>query len=311
MNVGRRRVNCGKEILVMGDAFMAEISRKPLLLLLVYAVLGTHFALPTEAGLIADVTNPPPSISDTIGGVPQTAVAYTATEILASAVPLQQTLDAQGFTNANNWTLNTTAVDAGEVVYNLTQYTLQDNPGVGFGEKVGFSMLSDPAGIPAAGPGITVTLHWLQVINTNAQVNGYGFTLNGQPGVWQADNGQSNGAKVNASDNGSGTNNGNNGPYYDSGNNSMGDPDKDFSVPPAFFDFPHWYSGIGTSLLFDAFPTWDVYNATAGTDTMYVASEGVQWGFQIVPEPASIMIWGLIVSGCGLGVYMRRRRAAA
>ena len=311
MNVGRRRVNCGNEIHRVGDTFMAARSRNSLFLLVVYAVLGTLFALPTEAALTSDVTNPPPPISDTIGGVPQTAVAYTATDILASAVPLQQILNAQKFTNANNWTLNTTKVDAGEVVYNLTQYTLLDNPGVGFGEKVGFSMVTQPLGIPTPGAGDTITMHWLQVVNTNAQVNGYGFTLNGQPGVWQADNGQTDGSKVDGTHNGSGNNNGNFGPYYDSGFDSKFDPDKDFSVPPNFYDFPHWYSGIGTSLLFDAFPTWDVYNATAGTDTMYVASEGVQWGFQIVPEPASIIVWScLIVMGLTWSNLRRRNRPA-
>ena len=199
MNIGRRRVDCGNEIHVVGDTFMVARSRNLLFLLVVYAVLGTLFALPTKAALTSDVTNPPPPISDTIGGVPQTAVAYTATSILASAVPLQQILDAQNFTAANNWTLNTSQVDAGEVVYNLTQYTLLDNPGVGFGEKVAFNMQSDPLGIPTAGNGDVVTMHWLQVVNTNAQVNGYGYTINGQPGVWQADNGQSDGAKVDAS----------------------------------------------------------------------------------------------------------------
>jgi hypothetical protein len=295
------------------DTFMAARSRKPLFLFVVYGVLATLFALPTQAALTVanGVTNPPAPITDTIGGVKQTAVAYTATSILASAVPLQKILDAQKFTNANNWTLNTTTVDIAEATYNLTQYTLENKPGVGFGEKVGFSLIGDVLGAPTAGPGDTVTLHWLQVINTNAQVNSYGYAIAGLSGVWQSDNGQKDGAKVDGTNNGSGTNNGHSGPYYDSNNNAGGDPDKEFSVPPGFFDFPHWYSGIGTYLIFDAFPSWDVYNATNQTDTIYVASEGVQWGFAIVPEPGSIVIWALIVSGSGVAAYRRRRHAAA
>jgi hypothetical protein len=314
MSVSRRGVSAGNKIAVAEDIFMAARLPNLLRLLAVQVVLVTFFALPTQAALTVanGVSNPPSPISDTIAGVPQTAIAYTAKSILASDVPLQKVLDAQGFTNANKWTLNTNTVQIAEAVYNLTQYTLANSPGVGFGEKVGFSLIGDLLGIPAPGANETVTLHWLQTVNTNAQVNGYGFSGGGLPaGVWQADNGQKNGAQVDGTNNGSGTNNGHKGPYYDSNYTSDGNPAHDFSVPPGFFDFPHWYAGVGTYLIFSAFPTWDVYNSVTQTDTMYVASEGVQWGFYIVggtvPEPAAFGIWfGLIV--IGLFFSYRRRQ---
>ena len=78
------------------------------------------------------------------------------------------------------------------------------------------------------------------------------------------------------------------GPYYDS--NAGGG----FSVPPTFHDAPQFYSDVGTYLHFDAIPTWDIFTPAAGgnpaTESIDVGNFGLAWGFQIVPEPSSIVL---------------------
>jgi PEP-CTERM motif len=258
------------------------------------------------------VVNPAPNLTTTGLNPQQTAVADTASLVqVATFSPLvQSTLTAQGFTAANNWTLNNNAVTlANNATFNLTTYNLYLNPGganqgggIGnapagtyFGENVAFTLSAMPAAPNV--PGAQTTLHWLQYVNTSSKINGYGFAINGQQGFWQMDNGQANGAAVSATVNGNGQNNGNNGPYYDSNNQSP--PNKPFSVPNNFSDSPSYYNGVGTYLHFLAIPTWDVYTPAAGgnpaTDTIDVANYGLAWGFQIVavPEPSSLALVAL------------------
>ena len=160
--------------------------------------------------------------------------------------------------------------------------------------------------------GTVVTEHWLQYINTNAQVNGFGYAIAGQQGFWQVDNGQVNGAAVNGTINGAGTNNGNNGPYYDSNNNDMGNPLKDFSVPPTFSDSPKYYAGVGTYLYFDAIPAWDIYTPAAGvnpaTDVIDVGNYGLGWGFKIVPEPSSFVLLAVGLLGLVARIWRRGKK---
>lgn len=270
--------------------------------LLGLGLMGFVLAVPAQAvptiTLANGVANPPPNVTSTGLAPPQTAIADTATLVPAAQFTgvLQSTLNAQGFTAANNWTLaNNVVTLANNATFNITAYNLFLNgAGTAFGETMDFTLnpnLAAPANVPA---GSTATLHWLQYVNTNAKVNGYGFPIAGQQGFWQMDNGQVNGGAAA----GAGT-----GPYYDSNA-----PGGGFSVPPTFHDAPQFYSGVGTYLHFDAIPTWDVFTPAAGgkpaTESIDVADYGVAWGFQIVPEPGTASIGLLMV----VSLLRRNRR---
>ncbi len=313
--------------------------RLPLILLSLSSVFLVLVA-PAPAAVTlgpANLLSPPALTSN----VPETATADTATLVTSAQFSgvLQATLTAQGFSAANNWTLNTGVANLTDPsTFTITQYNLSLNPGginqggglldgtaagSAFGETMAFTLnpntFSGPVGPPPAGT--VVTEHWLQYVNTNAQINGYGYAIAGQQGFWQLDNGQQDGKPVNGTNNGAGTLNGNNGPYYDSNATVPVLPQLPLSTPPGFFDFPHYYSGIGTYLHFLAIPTWDVYTpavaavgstpAVAAKDSIDVGNFGVAWGFQIVPEPASIIVWSsLIVMGLAWSNLRRRNRPA-
>jgi hypothetical protein len=227
------------------------------------------------------------AVSDTVGLVP----------VANFEGVLQATLNAQGFTPANNWSLVTNSVTlSSNAVYNLSTYTLALNSaGTGFGENIQFALNADPAS-PTVPAGSTPTLHWLQYINTSAKVNGYGFTIPDESGYWQVDNGQINGAAAS----GAAT-----GPYYDS--NADGET---FSTPPSFYDFPQYYSGIGTYLHFDVVPVWDIYNPASNgspaSEDIDVANYAVSWGFTIeaVPEPRAPAL--VMIAASALTVRRRR-----
>jgi|SRR5580704_3549474 hypothetical protein len=277
-------------------------------------IVGLTLPAPARAAAItlgAGVSNPPPSVTST-GLVPaQIAIADTATLVQETnfASILQLTLNAQGFTAANNWSLGPVLALANNATFDITQYNLCFNTctgggqtfvGSGFGEDMDFTLNPNLAG-PAVPAGSTVTEHWLQVVQTNAQVNGYGFPIVPLQGYWQADNGQKDGKKAA----GAGT-----GPYYDSNA-----PGGGFSTPPGFHDLPHFYSGAGTYLHFDVFPTWDIFTPAAGntpaTETIDVGSVGLAWGFQIqaVPEPSTgmFMVAGLALIGLSGRVRYSRK----
>jgi len=190
----------------------------------------------------------PPNVMSTSLNPQETAVADTATQIsVATFGPvLQSLLTTQGFSAANNWTLNTTAVTLNpNALFNIKQYNLTLNPaGNAFGEVMSFTLnpnLAGPTNVPA---GSTVTEHWLQILNESYQVNGFGYSIAGQQGFWKLDNGnQAGGAAA-----GAGT-----GPYYDSNA-----PPGALSVPPTFSDSPEFYSGVGFYFHADTIPTWDV-----------------------------------------------------
>jgi hypothetical protein len=282
--------------------------------LLGFVLIAPAAAAPTLT-LANGVSNPPPNLTTTALNPPQTAVALTATLVQEANVNnlLQSVLTAQGFTNANNWTLTPNVVTlANNATFNITAYNLFLNPGgnnqpglpngtaagSAFGETMQFTLnpnLAGPANPPA---GSTVTEHWLQYINTNAKVNGYGFQIAGQQGFWQLDNGQVNGGLAA----GAGT-----GPYYDS------NADAGFSVPPTFSDMPQFYSGVGTYLDFTVIPVWDVFtpaaNGNPATESIDVANVGLQWGFSIVPEPTTALFGVAIMGACAMS--RRRKQATA
>jgi hypothetical protein len=264
--------------------------------------MGLVLAAPARAATItlaAGVMNPPPSLMSTGLTPPQLAVADTARLIPVAQFTgvLQSTLNAQGFTAANNWTLvNNLLTLANNATFNITQYNLFLNgAGTAFGEDMDFTLNPNLTG-PVVPAGSTATLHWLQVLNEDKQYNGFGFAIAGQQGFWQVDNGDVNGGPAA----GAGT-----GPYYDS--NSAGG----FSVPPGFHDAPQFYAGVGTYLHFETSPAWDVFTPAGGgkpaMESIDVADFGLAWGFTIVPEPSTsvLMIVGLALSG----VFARLRRA--
>jgi hypothetical protein len=278
-------------------------------------LMGLILPAPARAAAItlgAGVTNPPPSLQSTGLTPAQVAIADTATLVPEANFNniLQLTLTAQGFTAANNWNLGPVLPLANNATFNITQYNLCFNTctwnaggrtyvGAGFGEDMDFTLdpnLAAPLNVPA---GSIVTEHWLQIINENQQYGGFGYGIVPLQGYWQADNGDKPGGKAA----GAGT-----GPYYDSNA-----PAGAFSTPPSFHDLPRFYSGAGTYLHFDVFPTWDVFTPAAGnnpaTDTIDIGSVGLAWGFQIVavPEPST---WVLMVAGLALiGLSSRFRFA--
>jgi hypothetical protein len=253
------------------------------------------------------VTNPPPSLTTTGLAKPQMAVAETASLVSVSSFAgvFQETLNAQGYTAANNWTLNTNAVALDpNANFNVTAYGLSLNSrGTGFGETMQFSLSPDLAGPTNVPAGSTVTLHWIQLINSSSKINGYGYAIAGQSGYWQFDNGQINGSSAAGAYYG---------PYYDSFA-----PPNTYSTPPNFYDFPDYYSGVGTYLNFETVPVWDVYtpgtNGGASTESIDVGDYGVAWGFQVespsvVPEPSSFLLVTLGAASITL-VHLRRQGA--
>ena len=182
------------------------------------------------------VTNPPSSLSTTALSSPQTAIPDTATLVPTIGLlgTLQAVLDAQGFSNADNWSLVANAVTlANNATFTLVQYNLFLNPGgnnqdgglpIGtpagsaFGEGIRLALdpnLAGPANVTA---GSTATIHWLQLLNEDKPYNGFGFPITGLPGFWQFDNGDISGGAAT----GPAT-----GPYYDSFA-----PPGAFPVPP-------------------------------------------------------------------------------
>lgn len=200
-------------------------------------------------------------------------------------------LQAQGFTKANNWTINTQAL-VGDIeldVYmpwtnlrpGFTQGTIvrpsANVPGQG-GAAIGLGYDPDPSAGSNDPSGVGV--HWLQVIHTNNPLDL----------AWAQANG------VNA---GGGYYN-----YIDDQGNPAFDPYYDTQAAANTTDFVDRPSrNLGTNIDWQAqvFIATETLNnpldrSQGGTLTLY---DGVWWGFTLVapvPEPASILL-----AGCGLG----------
>ncbi|WP_347986274.1 hypothetical protein [Methylomonas sp. AM2-LC] len=269
---------------------------------LLYLLLMVPAHAAPSITLGAGVVNPPPNLASTGLNPKQIAVADTATLVSAANFTnvLQATLNAQGFTAANNWTLVNNAVAlADNTKFNITNYSLSLNgTGTKFGETMDFTLNPNPAA-PTAPAGSTVTEHWLQILNEDQKYGGFGYAIAGQNGFWQLDNGD----KAGGAAAGAGT-----GPYYDS--NAAGGG---FSVPPTFHDFPHYYSGVGTYLHFTAIPTWDIYTPAAGgkaaSETIDVGSYGIAYGFQINASPApEAEEWLLLMLGLPMIGWVTHRK---
>ena len=99
--------------------------------LLLLALTTTAQAIPTIVPANG-VTNPPSSLSTTALPSPQAAIPDTATLVPTTGLlgTLEAVLDAQGFSNANNWSLIANAVTlANNATFTLVQYNLFLNPG--------------------------------------------------------------------------------------------------------------------------------------------------------------------------------------
>jgi hypothetical protein len=270
-------------------------------------VLGLFLAAPAQAQqptitLAAGVVNPPPPRQTTNLTPPQTIVADTAAVVPVANVAaiLQATLNAQGFTNANNWNLVTNQLTLpNNATFNITTYqTFLTNAGTTFGETMDFTLNPNLAGPMNPPAGSTVTEHWLQLLNESQAINGFGFPIQGQQGFWQVDNGDERGGTAA----GAAT-----GPYYDS--NNMGIM---FSTPPMFHDSPGGLTGLtgnGTYIHFTVFPTWDIFTPANGNtpamETIDVGNFGLAWGFVILPEPSSFVL--MFIGAAAIGVVRLRR----
>lgn len=283
--------------------FVASLWRASAIALLLAAPSQAVAALLT---LGPGVQNAPPSLASI---VPEIAIADEAAliDVNEFSPTLAAVLNAQGFTAANNWSLitgvATHAPMPGVPTINLTTYQLFLNPAqTAFGMTIAFSVNAsfvipgDP--LPE---GAQVSHHWLQYVNTDSKVNGFGHAIADEEGFWQMDNGQVNGGAAA----GPAT-----GPYYDSNS-----PPGDFSTPPNFFDEPKFYSGIGTYLHFTVIPTIDVFIPATETEPalgrIYVADFGLTWGFRIVPEPSTAAMLGSGLLVLALFVVRRRGKIAA
>ena len=267
-------------------------------------VLATACHAGVTLTLAPGISNPAPAA---FAANKQIALADTVQ--LVSAASFSSTLtavnNAQGFTPAHNWIYSTSPTDlpaglsnpvplvspAGlDSVYNLTSYNLSlGSIGSLFGETIRFSLLNAPADPVVNDPSATITRHWIQVVNTRSQVNGYGFALPGLGGFWQLDNGQLSWSSPST------------GPFYDS-NAAAGA----YSTPYDFFDFPKYYQGVGNYLHFTVFPAWEV--DTGGKSYQILGDTGLTWGFSVIalPEPSGVLWLGL--AGC-LMVRSPRRRS--
>ncbi len=255
------------------------------------------------------VANPPANLTS---GVPETAVADTATLVASNAFSaiLLATLDAQGYTAANDWVfsfaspplpngLTNPVALPGNAHFHITDYSLFVNGGnTAFGETFDFTLQNPPAD-PVL-EGATITRHWINILNMDKRYGDFGYAIAGQQGFWQVDNGDvegTNGGTNRGAVNGAG-------PYYDS--NSAGG----FSTPYTFHDAPQFYSGIGSYLHFITIPAWDV--SSGGKNYIVVGDTGIKWGFTIVPEPSTITLSALsvlVVAWSGFRSKQRRNRS--
>lgn len=237
-----------------------------------------------------NVPNPNPTVSV----IPDTLTLVTGTNAGNWNTALTATLQAQGFTSANNWLYSfsppaplTNPVSLGSTSgFNVTQYSLVVNPALPGGtiaERIRFNLTLGNTIAPAGS-----TIHWLSLLNENKQYpsnsgNGpFGYKINGLNGYWQLDNNDLAGSKTV-------------GPYYDFFN----------WFPPTFGDTP----GVGTAtpgtyLHFLTIPTWNVLQG--GKNYILVGNQAISWGYTVVPESSTL--W-LFVGGCVLLLRCRRRVA--
>ncbi len=248
---------------------------------------------------------PNPAVFIPQGNCPWLLPALSA-EGFAKADPM----NPRGYTGANGWTINfvelsQTGSFTRQVYYpwadSVPAYSLnglnsaaRNNPGNG-GDRFSLTYTAgagDPTGANA---------EWIQVIKANdatATEKMYGFNAGGGYTYFVDDFYAGNAPSKNGTMN----------PTYDggytitgSGANTVYTPKGYLANPTAFIDTPNSPLTNGLDDEFQVFLATD--NTTTKTLTIY---DGVWWGYQAasVPEPST---WILLVSGCGIVAFARRR----
>jgi hypothetical protein len=220
----------------------------------------------------------PPNVELSNGnyGAPDTLQPWSVDTSLVNAV-----LNAQGYTSAYSWSTSGTTVSlANNAVFNAVSgmvggymvngYSLQSSDGNALDENMHVTLNIGATTVPTAGPGQTVTQHWLQILNEDKQYTTkkgpYGFTIAGQQGFWQIDNGDMTNGTVAGSSGSSPS------PFYDKG--GLGSA-TEIADDPSVVEDGH----LGAYLHFYDIPVWDVQSATS--DTIYLGNTGFTWGFSV------------------------------
>lgn len=217
-------------------------------------------------------------------GVPDTLQLWPVNINLVNEV-----LTAQGYTSAYGWSTGGFVPLANNAVfnvangtfvgYNLNGYSLQLNPTSGpnaLKEDMCVTLNIGATTAPTAGPGQTVTEHWLQILNEDQPYqtkNGpFGYTLPNTAGYWQIDNGDQveNGANYAASGGVS------NSPFTD-----VYATTKVAGSPFLIGDEPNTITtgNPGQYLHFYDIPVWDLVSGNA--NTIYLGNDGFTWGFTV------------------------------
>lgn len=286
---------------------------------LVATFLAFLYCVPAQAEMLTftapNVANPPQVVlANHNVGVADTFQLWNVNNGLVDSV-----LVAQGYTNEYSWFTNTNKL-ANNAVFNVVDgsgfrgYLLRSsggNPSTNnqLDESMHVTLNIGATTPPTAGPGQTVTQHWLQLLNEDRPYplpvpgpKNYGFAIAGLQGYWQIDNADlTNGT-------GGGSTGSSPSPFYDIAF-------KGWTATEIGDDPTVLSDGLaGAYLHFYDIPVWDVQSATS--DTIYLADTGFTWGFAVAaPEPASfsLMFIGMVL-GLAFGWYhwrWRMRRVVA
>jgi PEP-CTERM motif len=265
--------------------------------------LSASFAClaPTEAAFNGNPIGGMASVTDGYPNNYWTSSLYPNPAIQeANCVWITQGLTAQGFTQANGWTVNTGVALTGSLSLEkyfayVTTQPIGNINGTNFG---GAGAYADYGGAelrvlytPGAGDPTGNSVHWMQAIYTNsaisagAQANAYNY---GNGYYAYLDNAGTYGTNPDY-DNNVGTNPTTSTEFLDIPGRDVPPP-----LPPNSIS---WYAQVFI----------DTFNPT--TKTINVYTNGVYWGFNLsdVPEPGP---FGLLALGL-VGLVLRRRKRSA
>jgi hypothetical protein len=212
----------------------------------------------------------------------------------------------RGYSGANGWTINFATLQ-GSFTRNMYYPWADRAPAVALG-GLNVAATNAPGNGGAvfgltysagAGDPTGASAEWIQVVRTNLpgipqQYKNFGYNAGGGYTYFIDDFYGGNAP----------ANNGTMNPTYDGGYNNVGGTltPKGFAAnPTTFIDVPSLPLSNRLDTEFQAFLCRD--NTATKTLTIY---DGVWWGFQVstVPEPST---WILLLFGCGIVVFVRRR----